>query len=278
MRIAVASGKGGTGKSCVAASLVLSAPDVLAVDLDVEEPNLGLILDCQPLESMLVTRPRPLVDEELCTGCGLCAEACRFGAINVFSKKVYFSHELCHGCGLCAHLCPEGAIFEEERPLGEIRRSRCGDIELLEGRLLTGQMNPIPVIESTIEAADALKGDAVWDCPPGTSCSLVAAVSCADVAVLVTEPTPFGASDLDLALQVLSDLKKRAYIVVNRCDLGDADIEGLARRHGASVALRLPFSREVASRYARGEAPARFDPLWQEGMRSLWKRLREETE
>ncbi len=275
MRVAVASGKGGTGKSCVAASLALSSPDVLAVDLDVEEPNLALILGCPSLESMLVTRPRPLVEESRCDGCGLCAKECRFGAVNVFGKKVYFSHELCHGCGLCAHICPQGALFEEERPLGEIRRCRCDGIELLEGRLWTGQMNPVPVIESTLDAAQAFDGDTVWDAPPGSSCSMVAAVSRADAVVLVTEPTPFGASDLELALQVLAKLKKRSHVVVNRADLGGADIDGLAERYGSSVALRLPFSREVASRYARGEAPARFDPLWQEGMRLLWSRLRE---
>ncbi len=276
MRVAVASGKGGTGKTCVTASLALSASDVLAVDLDVEEPNLALLLDCPPLESMLVTRPRPHVDETRCNACGLCVRECRFGAINLFGKKLLFSHELCHGCGLCVHLCPTGALFEEERPLGEIRRGRCDGIDLLEGRLWTGQMNPVPVIESTLDAAEAFKGDSLWDAPPGTSCSMVAAVRRADAVVLVTEPTPFGAADLELALQVLQKMGKKASVVINRCDLGETDIDTLARRYGASVPLRLPFSREVASRYARGEAPARFNPLWQEGMRRLWAHLQEE--
>jgi MinD superfamily P-loop ATPase len=277
MKIAVASGKGGTGKTCVAASLALSASDILAVDLDVEEPNLALLFGATPLESMLVTRPRPHVDENRCTGCGLCARECRFGAVNVFGRKVLFSHELCHGCGLCMHLCPTGAIFEEERPVGEMRRYRCDGVELLEGRLWTGQMNPVPVIESTLDAAEAFEGDAVWDCPPGTSCSMVAAVRRADAVILVTEPTPFGAADLELALQVLQKMGKKASVVINRCDLGEADIDGLCGRYDAPVAARLPFSREVASRYASGEAPARSDPLWQEAMKTLWAKIGREN-
>lgn len=269
--LAVASGKGGTGKSCVAASLMVTIPGIIGADADVEEPNLSLLLGVEPYASSLVDMPLPVIDEKLCDRCGDCVRACRFGALNMFGSNFPTSNDLCHGCGVCSMVCPKNAITETGRPIGEIRLCRGNNLNIFEGRLHVGMPNPTPVIHATVETAMSEKRDLVIDCPPGTSCPMVAAVRNADMVVLVTEPTPFGAADLDLALQVIHNLGKPAMIVINRADLGGADIDSLARKFSVPVAARLPFSRSIAESYARGKPPASMDTQWKEAMLSIWK-------
>ena len=267
---AVASGKGGTGKTAVAASLAALLPEVLAVDADVDAPNLRLLLDIPFFESDLITRPRPVVDPERCDGCGACAAACRFGALLVLGNSLRLLDDLCHGCGLCARVCPRGALREEERPVGERRHGWMGGREILEGRLLPGLPNPVPVIEDTLEAAQSASKPVVVDCPPGSACPFVAAVRPAHAVLLVTEPTPFGLGDLELALEALGDLKKRAGVLVNRCGVASCDPAELCARAGDPVVGRLPFSRAVAQSYAEGVPPALRDPLWKKTLEDLW--------
>ncbi|HPD98253.1 MAG TPA: ATP-binding protein [Synergistales bacterium] len=264
--IAVASGKGGTGKSCVAASLMVATPGLLGADADVEEPNLSLLLGAVSISSSMVETVLPVVAERICNRCGKCIDACRFGALNMFGDSFPTPNDLCHGCGVCSMVCPVNAISEKGRPIGEIRMNVKDDLKIYEGRLMVGMPNPIPVIHATIEAAMAERKNLVIDCPPGTSCPMVAAVRSADVVILVTEPTPFGAADLDLALQVVSNLEKPALVVINRADLGEADIDSLAGKYNVPVAARLPFSRSVAESYARGNPPASIDPEWKKAM------------
>lgn len=269
--IAVASGKGGTGKSCVAASLMVTIPGIIGADADVEEPNLSLLLGAEPYASSLVETPLPVIDEGICDRCGDCVRACRFAALNMFGDSFPVPNDLCHGCGVCSMVCPRNAITETVKPIGEIRLCRKGSLNIFEGRLLLGMPNPTPVIHATVETAMAEKMDLVIDCPPGTSCPMVAAVRKADMVVLVTEPTPFGAADLDLALQVINDLKKPAMIVINRADLGEADIDSLARKYSVPVAAKLPFSRSIAEAYAKGNPPASMDRQWRDSMLSIWE-------
>jgi len=271
LTVAIASGKGGTGKSCVAASLMVSVPGLMAVDADVEEPNLSILLGAEPYASSLVETLWPVIDSDKCDRCGECVRACRFGALYMFGKAFPTPNDLCHGCGVCSMVCPRDAISETGRPVGEIRLCRAGEMTLFEGRLNVGMPNPIPVIKATLDAALAEGRDMVIDCPPGTSCPMVAAVREADMVVLVTEPTPFGIADLDLALQVVTDLKKPSVIVVNRADLGGSDIDALAGKYGTRVAVRLPFSRAVAESYARGKPPASVDDQWKEAMIAIWE-------
>jgi len=269
--LAVASGKGGTGKSCVAASLMVTIPGIIGADADVEEPNLSLLLGVEPYASSLVEMPLPVIDENLCDRCGNCVRACRFAALNMFGDNFPAPNDLCHGCGVCSMVCPKNAITETGRPIGEIRLCRGNGLNIFEGRLHIGMPNPTPVIHATIEAATAEKRDLVIDCPPGTSCPMVAAVRRADMVVLVTEPTPFGAADLNLALQVIRNLAKPAMIVINRADLGGADIDSLGKKYSVPVVARLPFSRSIAESYARGNPPASMDTQWKEAMLSIWE-------
>jgi MinD superfamily P-loop ATPase len=240
----------------------------------VEEPNLALLLGAEAVSSSLVEIPWPVIDNTLCNRCGECVRQCRFGALLMFSGEAPVPNDLCHGCGVCSMVCPRKAITEVGRPVGEVRLCRKGDLRIFEGRLHVGMPNPVPVIDAALKAAFAEGEDLVIDSPPGTSCPMVSAVKDADVVVLVTEPTPFGYADLDLALQVIHDLDKPAMTVINRCDLGRADIEGLTRKYGVPVVARLPFSRAVAESYAVGNPPAATDPGWKDAMLSLWEKAK----
>jgi len=270
LTIAVASGKGGTGKSSVSASLAVSVPDILAVDADVEEPNLGVLLGSEPLESALISLKVPAIDRRLCTRCGECVSACKFGALTMFGETPPKVNDLCHGCGLCTMVCPTGAISEIDRPIGEIRHLKTIKGELYEGRLHVGKPNPVPVIEGLIKTVQGINVPKVIDCAPGNACPMVAGVRYADAVLLVTEPTPFGAADLDLTLQAVTNLGKPVGVLVNRSDLAAADIDGLAAKYGTPVLARLPFSRKIAAAYAEGTPPALADSLWAVELGKIW--------
>lgn len=275
LTLAVASGKGGTGKSSFASSFGVTKEGVLLVDADVEEPNLALLLNLKPLESSLVNLQIPVIKEELCTRCGKCTDACRFGALNMFGNNIPMVNDLCHGCGLCSLVCPTKAISETEKPIGEIRHYLSRNIELLEGRLMLGMPNPVPIVEAVVDAAMAIEKPKVIDCAPGTSCPMVAGVRKADAVLLVTEPTPFGLADLKLALEAIIPLKKPTGVVVNKSDIASENVEELCRDFNVPVLGHFPFSRHIAASYAEGIPPAKSDPLWQQKISDIWNYFEE---
>lgn len=275
-RIAVASGKGGTGKTCVASSLALTAGNAIAVDVDVEEPNLAILLGAEMGHHLDVTVPLPVINEDKCKKCGKCVEGCRFGAMAMFGHSFpLVNSSLCNGCGTCSIVCPYSAITETERVVGELNYGEEGSLKVLEGRLQVGIYNAIPTIEKTLNEAEKWDTTHVIDCSPGTSCPMVAAVGRADYVVLVTEPTPFGLADLELALTVVRDLGIPAGVIVNRADLAGGDLEPLCRKFGVDVIASLPFSREVAKAYASGISPVRVDDNWKEAMKKVLQRAEE---
>jgi len=198
MIIAIASGKGGTGKTLVATSLALSLKDkerVQLLDCDVEEPNDHVLLKPTITHSELVVIPVPEVDEGKCTYCGKCAEVCAFNAIAVLGEHVLVFPELCHGCGACSYLCPEGAISEKAKEIGVVESGNSDGIAFAHGKLAIGEAMSVPVIRRVKE--DARHQDTVIiDVPPGTSCPVVESIKDSDFCLLVTEPTPFGLNDL----------------------------------------------------------------------------------
>ncbi|MEA4863001.1 MAG: 4Fe-4S binding protein [Victivallaceae bacterium] len=253
MKIAVASGKGGTGKTTVALALAAVAePEVRLLDCDVEEPNCRLFVRGGSTREA-VEVPMPVVDGSLCTGCGHCGEACRFNAVAVVGNTVLLFPELCHGCGLCVDVCPSGALSEQSRTIGEIEISCDGDFLLVDGRLTVGQSMSPPLIRAVKKYGADHDGTTIIDCPPGTSCSMVAAVRGADYVILVTEPTPFGLHDLTLAVETLRELSIPFAVVINRADGGDGRVRDYCAAEKIDVLLEIPDRREVAEAYSRGE-------------------------
>jgi MinD superfamily P-loop ATPase len=277
--IAIASGKGGTGKTTVAVNLALALADkghaVQYLDCDVEEPNGHIFLRPQIEASETVGIPVPVVDEGKCTGCGKCAEVCRYHAIAVLAKPLIFP-ELCHGCGGCSLACPEKAIREQDRAIGVVEAGRAGNVAFVQGRLNVGEPMAPPLIRA-VRAKTAAAGTAILDSPPGTACPVVAAVRGADFLLLVTEPTPFGLHDLRLAVEMARRLGLRHGVVVNRADTGDARVRDYCTTEAIPLLLEIPDDRRVAEAYSRGDAAVRVLPEWAGLMGRLWDRIETES-
>jgi MinD superfamily P-loop ATPase len=283
MIVSVASGKGGTGKTTVTASLatVWDGP-VVAVDLDVEEPNLHLFLRPDMEEAKAAHLEIPVLDETRCTFCGACSELCQFKAISVMGKLVLTFPEMCHGCGGCLALCPEKALSPGKRELGEISWGRAGSARFLMGQLRIGEaMSPpfMRLVKSKLgEMLAAGEGDAILDAPPGVSCPAVNAVIDSDVIILVTEPTPFGFYDFQLAWQAFAPLGKPMGTVVNRAGLGNDEIYGFCRDKGVPILAEIPFERAIAEAYACGRVIADVSPELRETFTVLRGRIRDLAE
>ncbi|MGB9887306.1 MAG: P-loop NTPase [Moorellales bacterium] len=267
MRIAVASGKGGTGKTLVATSLALSlaaaGTEVQFADCDVDAPNAHLFLHPTVLRQEQVTVTVIRVDVDRCSFCRRCTEVCAFKAVVILSRTVVVFPELCHGCGACAYFCPEKAITEEERPVGLVEEGQAGSMTFIQGRLNLGEPLAPPIIRQ-VKARLRPGVTAVLDAPPGTACSVVETVKGTDFCLLVTEPTPFGLHDLELAVEVTRALGVPAGVVLNRAGVAeDAAVEDFCRQQGLPLLLKIPFDRSIAQAYARGLTLVDAYPEWQ---------------
>ena len=254
MNVAIASGKGGTGKTTVAVSLALAAEmPVWFLDCDVEEPNAHIFLNPSLDTSSRCTLSIPSVVEEKCSYCGKCREICRFNAITVFGQHIMTFPELCHACGGCFLVCPDEALAESEREVGVVERGSSGTVVLVQGRLRVGEAMAPPLIKAVKAEVPAGARLVILDAPPGTSCPVIITVEDADYTLLVTEPTPFGLHDLKLAVGVLRRLDRPFGVIINRSDLGDADVENWCRAQGIRVHMSIPFDRRIAEGYSTGE-------------------------
>jgi MinD superfamily P-loop ATPase len=263
--VAVASGKGGTGKTTVTASLaaVWDRP-LAAVDLDVEEPNLHLFLRPELGAPEDVHMEIPVVDEERCTRCRACADLCQFKAITLLGEHLLVFPEMCHGCGGCLLVCPEKALSPGARILGVLEQGNAGPARFLMGRLRVGEAMSPPLMRAVKKRLDGMlaaqPADALLDAPPGVSCPAVNAVMDSDVILLVTEPTPFGLHDFRLAHQAFAPMGKPMGVVVNRAGIGDDSVQGYCREQGLPLLAEIPYSRAVAEAYARGRVVATLGP------------------
>jgi MinD superfamily P-loop ATPase len=279
MILAVASGKGGTGKTLVSASLasVWKRP-LLAVDMDVEEPNLALFLKPEAVTAETVHQEIPVLDPALCTLCNACADLCQFKGISRLGSAILTFPELCHGCGGCIRVCPQAALGKGQRALGEVERGRTqGGIQVLTGRLRIGEAQATPLmghVRRRMQAIGRVEAlDTLIDGPPGVSCPAMMAVQDADAILLVTEPTPFGLYDLRLARQAFLPLGKPMGVFLNRAGMGDEGVQSFCREEGLPILAELPFRRDVALAYAQGDLAAQVDDALGQVFRELAQRL-----
>ncbi len=256
MKIVVASGKGGTGKTTVATNLAYAAAQsgcaAAYLDCDVEEPNGALFLRPELSESRPVNGSVPKVEMRKCTECGLCGQICQYSAIVPMKGKVLVFPELCHGCGGCWLVCAPGAITESHRVTGRIDRGNAGEIQFIQGVLDVGQAMSPPVIRA-VKAAARETGLVVIDAPPGTSCPVIESVRDSDYVLLVTESTPFGLHDLKLAVEMVRALGLPFGVVINRADGSASDTHAWCGHERIPILAEIPDDRRVAEAYSRGD-------------------------
>lgn len=277
MKLAVASGKGGTGKTMVAANLAFTRAwadePVTLVDCDVEEPNLHLFFTGAAI-SRDVTVPVPVIDASRCQHCGACGTFCQYGALTVLPAKVLFFSELCHSCGGCVLVCPNDAIHEAPQRIGTLSTAApLPNLSLITGTLDTGDPHAVPVIREAKKKADG-RPLVILDTAPGTSCTVIEALDGCDACILVTESTPFGLHDLRLAAEVAAQMGIPAGVVINRSDGNDELTHRFCAEKNLPVLQTIPFDREIAAIQSRGDLLCRARPEWHKEFDTLFDRCR----
>jgi len=276
MIVAVASGKGGTGKTTVATNLALSLENVQFIDCDVEEPNANVFLKAEVKEKEEVAVEIPVVDEEKCSYCGRCSDFCMYNALAVVPSKVLVFPELCHSCRGCKLVCPSDAISWRKRVVGRVEHGFADGVDFYHGLLKIGEIQAIPVIK-TLKQKISKSRDAILDAPPGTSCPVIETIDGSDYCILVAEPTPFGLHDLKLAVSVVKHLSIPFGVIINCDGVGDKKVELFCQREEIPVLLRIPHSEEIARLYSKGIPFVKELTVWRNHFQQLFSEIQEEV-
>lgn len=283
-KIAIASGKGGTGKTTVATNLYhiitqQNSGGNMLVDCDVEEPNDILFFpEATKVQETIVNQEIPDIDQSKCIFCRKCVEYCEFNAITVLPpvKFAQVNASLCHSCGACSVACEYGAILINDHPVGTIAHYKNGFGDgILEGRLKIGSAMQTMVIRSLKKAIPTGLETVILDAPPGTSCPVVETISDSDFIILVTEPTPFGLHDLKLMVNLVNDMQKPFGVVINKANMGNREVYDYLETEGIKILSEIPFSRSYASQYARADLFQNIPKEIQDAYKRLTKKLYE---
>ena len=259
MKIAIASGKGGTGKTTLStnlASFLAQNNKVVLSDLDVEEPNSALFLKANLLHKEDKYKAIPEWDKTNCTLCGNCQDVCNYHAVIKIVDTIMVFPELCHSCYACSELCPTNSLPMIKSKMGELKHFKTQSFDFIESRLTIGEEQAVPLIKQTLKYVDENFTDdylKIYDSPPGTSCPVIEATKDADFIILITEPTPFGFNDLVLAIETMQELKKSFGVVINRFGLGNDEIEKYCKKQEIPILAKIPNKREIAELYSKGE-------------------------
>ena len=259
MKIAIASGKGGTGKTTVStnlASLLAQNSAVVLTDLDVEEPNSGLFISGKTLHEEDKFKMIPEWKKDECILCGNCQKVCNFNAVMKLGEMIMVFPELCHGCYACSELCPTKSLPMIPKKMGELKHFRSGSLDFIESKLIIGEEQAVPLIKQTLDYVDEnfpTETIKIFDAPPGTSCPVIEATKDADLILLVTEPTPFGLHDLKLAVDTMMELKKDVGVIINRFGIGDSNVEKYCEKNNIPIIAKIPNMRKIAEIYSEGD-------------------------
>ena len=279
MKITIASGKGGTGKTIIATNLAHTFAslnhEVSYLDCDVEEPDGHLFLKLAEEKREVVQLKAPVrIDSEKCTGCGRCAENCNYNAIAVMKGQTMIFPELCHVCGACSIVCPEDAIIEDERKIGDLIQGKSGDINVHYALLQCGEGGMSPRLIKKVKTFANSEFN-ILDSPPGTACSAVETIKKSDLVILVTDPTPFGVNDLKLSVQMCRTLGIEPVVLVNRAKYRDDKLKKYCREAELDIIGELPDDRKVAEVYSEGKLITVEIPEYERRFKKIVFRIKE---
>jgi len=260
IKIAIASGKGGTGKTTLSTNLaayIAEENEALLVDMDVEEPNAGLFLSGEVIHHEDKYKMIPHWEQNKCTLCGICQKSCKFHAVLQLGKIILVFPELCHSCYACSELCPAQALPMQPKKMGELTEYNINkNLYFIESRLDIGEEQAVPLIAQTKKYVATKYSQVdfqIYDCPPGTSCPMIEATKDADFVILITEPTPFGLHDVSLAVETMRKLDKPFGIVINRFGIGNDDIINYCNNENIPIIAKIPNHRKIAEHYSSGK-------------------------
>ncbi len=268
MKVAVLSGKGGTGKTFVSVNLAAAADRAVYVDCDVEEPNGRLFFKPVTPAKAPVYTPLPTFDAQKCTGCRTCVNFCRFNALAFTREKPVVFAGICHGCGGCKWVCPNGAVGEQKRRVGVVETGLSGHVRVVTGILNPGEPSGVPVVKAALKN---VKPDPliVIDCPPGSSCSVMESVADADFCLLVAEPTVFGLHNLKMVAALVRLFRKPFGVVINKIWGSFEPLESFCEQNGIPILCRITYSVNLAQCCAKAQIAVFED----DGMKNLFSRL-----
>lgn len=245
MKIAVLSGKGGTGKTMVSVNLSAAAKKAFYIDCDVEEPNGYLFFKPTSVVSDKVEIKLPVVDENLCTGCRKCVNFCKFNALAYVGNKLRIFDEICHSCGGCILFCPEKALSVKYKSIGYVQKGVSENVSVMTGILNPGESSGVPIIKKLLK--DDIQDSVISfiDCPPGSACVVMESIKDADYCILVAEPSLFGAHNLAMVYDLVKMFGKPHGVILNKCLNGNNPSEEFCLKNGINILEKIPFDNEL---------------------------------
>lgn len=279
MKIALLSGKGGTGKTLVSVNLARVAGQSIYLDCDVEEPNGHLFFKPQIHEVKAITVKIPQVDQDKCDGCRICVDFCNFNALAYIQDQLLVFEEICHSCGGCRLVCPQGAITEKDKAIGRLERGQADQVRVHTGIMNPGEVSGTPLVEALLAGLDQEADLPVFiDCPPGSGCLVMDTVSGADYCVLVAEPTIFGAHNLEMVTRLVRLMKKPLGVVLNKYQDQDNPIEPFCQEEGIPILAKIPFDHHLGLINSKGQIIVDHDASYRDLFQTLLQRIEEEVQ
>ncbi len=284
MKIAVLSGKGGTGKTLVSVNLAASAKESTYIDCDVEEPNGHLFFKPKDIKSEDINIKIPLVDYNLCNGCRKCVEFCKFNALAYIKNKVMVFDDVCHSCGGCMLFCPEKAISEKDKKIGEVQKGIYGDVTVISGMLNTGEASGVPIIKKLLSYDIENNGNTAGgkltfiDCPPGSACVVMESIKDADYCVLVAEPTIFGVHNLEMVYELVKLFHKLHGVVLNKCMDGENPAEKFCLDRNINILGKIPFESELGTLNSNALITVRENKKYKDMFSDILHKITEEVQ
>ncbi len=278
MKIAVLSGKGGTGKTLLSVNLAVAGESSVYIDCDVEEPNGHLFLKPKEIASEKVKVKIPIVDMELCDGCRKCVEFCKYNALAYVNEKLIVFNDICHSCGGCLLVCPLKALSEKEKVIGEIQKGNSENVKVLSGILNIGEASGVPIIKKLLEEKSNENNTVIIDCPPGSACIVMESIKDADYCVLVAEPTIFGVHNLNMVYELVKLFNKPHGVVLNKCIEGTNPAEEFCIKNNIKILDKIPFDNELGMLSSNALIAAKESQKYKDSFSKLLNRIVKEVQ